>query len=122
MRLSSLRQLLLVLAMVAQTVAGGASIARAAAFSPHQTLAATCHQFHEAERSGPAEKSGHRPDCQSCFLCAGPPPVWLAAGWTTHAAASVEYALIAFNTADYPSPAGRAARSHCARAPPGALA
>ncbi len=122
MRLSSLRALLLVLAMVAQTVAGGAVLARAAAFSPQQTLSATCHQFHDAEQSGPADKAGHRPDCQSCFLCAGAPPVWIAAAWTTHAAASVDYALIAFNAADSPALAARAARSHCARAPPGALA
>lgn len=122
MRLSSLRALLLVLAMVAQTVAAGAGFARAAPFSSQQTLSATCHQLDAAGQSGPADKAGHRHDCQSCLLCAGPPPVWIAAAWTTHAAASLDYALIAFNAADSPAPAARAARSHCARAPPGALA
>ena len=117
MRLSSLRALLLVLAMVAQTVAGGAGLARAAPFSSQQTLFAPCHQLDAADQPGPADKAGHRHDCQSCLLCAGPPPVWVAV-WAYDSATSLEYALIGFHSVDSPSLTARAARSHCARAPP----
>jgi hypothetical protein len=121
MRLSSLRALLLVLAMVAQTVAGGASIARAASMSSQQMLSGPCHQSGAGDQSGPANKVGHRHHCQSCLLCAEPPPVWIA-GWSSLSEASVQYAPISFTTADSRSLTARPARSHCARAPPGAVA
>lgn len=119
MRLSSVRQLLLVLVMVMQTVAGGASVARAASFMPQFKLSAPCHQLRAAGPSDPADKAGHRHDCQSCLLCAEPPPVWFSA-IANHSATSFDFAPVAVDATDTPSPPARAARSHCARAPPGA--
>ncbi|MEF3368125.1 hypothetical protein V3H18_16440 [Methylocystis sp. 9N] len=121
MSLSSLRALLLALAMVVQAIAGGASLAQAAPPSPERAFAAPCHERYAPDDSGPAEKSGHHRHCQSCCLCAEPWHAWVA-DWTHDASAPVDYALIDFGATDFSSPAARAVRSHCARAPPAARA
>jgi len=124
MRLSSFRALLLALAMVAQAIASGASLAHAALLSPEHTLSEPCHEHHAHEQSAPAapaEKSSHHHNCQSCCLCAEPWHVW-SADWTHDAAAPVGYALIDFGATDLSPPPARLARSHGARAPPAARA
>lgn len=115
MGLSSLRALLLALAMVMQTVAGGASLAHAASLSPEGARAERCHE--RSEDSSPAEKSGRHHHCQSCCLCAETWHAWVT-DWTHDASASADYALIDFGAPAFSSLATRPARSHCARAPP----
>lgn len=118
MRLPTLRILLLVLAMVLQTVAGGAGLARAAADSPGSTLSVQCDHLSASERSGADDRAGHRHNCLSCPLCAEPPPAWvsLAAGDVVDLK---EYAFIAAPMgATQPSLRERPSRAHSARAPP----
>jgi len=68
MRLNTLRTLLLVLAMVSQTIAGGAGLARAASASAHETLSAPCHQLRQGERPAPSDRLGHGRHCLLCCL------------------------------------------------------
>lgn len=118
MRLSTLRILLLVLAMVLQTVAGGAGLAHAAAAPPGTTLGVQCQHLSADERSAPDDRAGHRHNCLSCLLCGEPPPAWVSL-----ASADVvdfdEYALIKAPTgAKQSSLRERPSRAHSARAPP----
>ncbi len=117
MRLSTFRALLLVLAMVFQTVAGGAGIAHAASISPEETLSAQCHQLRTGERPAADDRLGHRHNCQSCLLCGEPPPAWVSLA-SDYLVALGEYARF-----DAPIYAGRPLserqwRAHSARAPP----
>ncbi len=117
MRLSTFRALLLALAMVFQTVAGGAGIAHAASISPEDTLSAQCHHMRAGEQPAPDDRPGHRHNCQSCFLCGEPPPAWVSLAWDD------VVALGEFARFDAPLYAGRPLserqwRAHSARAPP----
>ena len=78
MRFTTLRTLMLVLAMVTQTFAGGFALARAAAISPEETLTAQCHQLRAGESSTPDDKTGRGHHCLSCLLCSEPPPAWVS--------------------------------------------
>ncbi|PPD44065.1 MAG: hypothetical protein CTY15_08380 [Methylocystis sp.] len=72
MRLSSLRALLLTLAMVVQTVAGGWSVAHAAAGASRTTISAHCEKMHGGGHAGDAHHGGH-PSCDNaCCLCEEP--------------------------------------------------
>lgn len=118
MRLTTFRALLLVLAMVTQTVAGGAGLARAAAVSPGATLGVQCDHLRADDSSAPDDSARHRHNCQSCLLCGEPPPAWvsLAAGDVVDLSA---YALIdAPMGGKQPSLRERPSRAHSARAPP----
>lgn len=76
MRLSSLRTLFLVLAMVVQTVAGGWGVARAAT-GPDAGISAHCAKQGGADRAGDGHRDLRHHMCESCLLCAGPPNVAL---------------------------------------------
>jgi len=117
MRLTTLRTLLLILAMVVQTVAGGAGLARAASISPEETLAAHCEQVRAGEQSAPNDRLGHRHNCQSCLLCGEPPPAWVSLA-SDYVVALGEYALIDAPTYAVRSLSERSSRAHSARAPP----
>ena len=56
MRLTTFRNLLLALAMVVQTVAGGAGLARAASISPEATLSGQCHHLRAGEQPAPNDR------------------------------------------------------------------
>ena len=117
MRLTTLRALLLVLAMVIQTVAGGAGLARAASMSPEEALSAQCHRLRVGEQSAPNKEIGHGRHCHACLMCGEPPAAWISP-LADYVIPIDEYALI-----DSPSFAGRAlserpSRAHSARAPP----
>lgn len=71
MRPSSLRALLLALAMVLQTVAGGWGVARATELSG-QALSAHCENAASGAGTADRDRAGHRHSCQSCCLCAAP--------------------------------------------------
>lgn len=117
MRLSTLRTLLLILAMVVQTVASGAGLARAASISLEETLSAHCQQVRAGEQSAPNDRLGHRHNCQSCLLCGEPPPAWVSLT-SDHDVALGEYALIDAPTYVVRSLSERSSRAHSARAPP----
>ncbi|MBG0796604.1 hypothetical protein IYX23_02680 [Methylocystis sp. L43] len=117
MRLTTLRTLLLILAMVIQTVAGGAGLARAASISPEETIAAHCHQLRAGEQSAPNDRLGHRHSCHSCLLCGEPPPAWVSLA-SNYVVALGEYALIEAPTYAVRSLFERSSRAHSARAPP----
>lgn len=78
MRPSSLRALLLALAMVLQTIAGGASVARAASMSSQVSASAHCERMRAPGDVTPARSDDRRHMCQACLLCAAPPLVALA--------------------------------------------
>ncbi|MBM3655332.1 MAG: hypothetical protein FJX06_21520, partial [Alphaproteobacteria bacterium] len=118
MRLSTFRNLLLALAMVFQTVAGGAGIAHAASISPEETLSAQCHHLRTGEQPAPDDRPGHRHTCQSCLLCGEPPPAWVSYA-DYHVAALDEYARIDAPVEAARSRFERLSRAHSARAPPG---
>lgn len=94
MRPSTLRALLLVLAMAFQTVAAGWSVARAAPGNarPPTSAEVSAHCAHMLALAGvkrqgaPASESGDHGMCQSCLLCDGPPTVSLPA--VSHVAAA----------------------------------
>ncbi len=117
MRLTTLRTLLLVLAMVTQTVAGGAGLARAASISPEETLSAQCHYLRAGEQPAPDDRLGHRHNCQSCLLCGEPPPAWVSLA-TDNVVALGDYALIDAPLYAARSLSPRLSRAHSARAPP----
>ncbi len=117
MRLTTLRTLLLILAMVIQTIAGGAGLARAASISPEETIAAHCQQLSAGEQSAPNDRLGHRHNCQSCLLCGEPPPAWVSLT-SDYAVALGEFALIDAPTYVGRSLSERSSRAHSARAPP----
>lgn len=77
MRPSSLRALLLALAMVLQAIAGGPSVARAASASSQVSASAHCERLRAPGDAAPAKSDDRRHMCQSCLLCAGPPIVTL---------------------------------------------
>jgi hypothetical protein len=117
MRLTTFRTLLLVLAMVFQTVAGGAGLARAASISPEATLSSQCHHMRAGEQPAPDDRLGHRHNCQSCLLCGEPPPAWVSLT-SDDVIALGEYARFdAPVYAEWPL-SERQWRAHCARAPP----
>ncbi|MFO1101911.1 MAG: hypothetical protein U1E20_03280 [Methylocystis sp.] len=118
MRFTTLRTLMLVLAMVTQTFAGGFALARAAAISPEETLTAQCHQLRAGESSTPDDKTGRGHHCLSCLLCSEPPPAWVSVV-NYQIVAPSDLALIeTFTGAAPPQPFGRPSRAHSARAPP----
>jgi hypothetical protein len=118
MRFTTLRTLLLVLAMVTQTAVGGFALARAAALSPEETLTAQCHQLRAGESSAPDDKAGRGHHCLSCLLCSEPPPARVSFV-NFHIVALSDLALIETSTgAALPKLFGRPSRAHSARAPP----
>jgi hypothetical protein len=118
MRLSTLRTLLLVLAMVIQTFAGGAGLARAASMSPEQALSVQCHELRGDAQSAPNDKLGHRRHCQSCLLCGGAPPAAWVSSLPDYVFAPGEYELIDAPSHAAPPLFERSSRAHSARAPP----
>jgi hypothetical protein len=118
MRLTTLRTLLLVLAMVMQTFAGGAGLARAASLSSEQALSAQCHELRADAQSAPNDKLGHRRHCQSCLLCGGAPPAAWVSLLPDHVFAPREYQLIEAPTYASRPLSERSSRAHSARAPP----
>ncbi|MFO1125946.1 MAG: hypothetical protein U1E25_12190 [Methylocystis sp.] len=117
MRLTTLRNLLLVLAMVTQTVAGGAGLARAASIFSEETLSTSCHHVREAENTASNDKAGRHHNCHSCLLCGGPPAAWISSV-EFHVVALAAYALIDPPVNAAPSRFERLSRAHSARAPP----
>lgn len=117
MRPSSFRALLLALAMVFQTIAGGMGVARASAGVVGPIISAHCEQMRVADNAAPADKTGHRHDCQSCLLCAGPPSVAIDVFVDSHAILR-RCALTDFDAPAVTAPASRALRAQQARAPP----
>jgi hypothetical protein len=117
MRFTTLRNLLLALAMVFQTVAGGAGLACAASISPEETLSVQCHHMRAGEQPGPDDRPGHRHNCQSCLLCGEPPAAWVSL--TSHDVVALG-AYARFDAPLYAEQAlsGRPSRAHSARAPP----
>lgn len=116
MRLSSLRALFLVLAMVAQTVAGGWGVAREA-IGPAAGISAHCAKMRGMDRAGDAHRDGRHHNCESCLLCAGPPSVALDVFTpqllTPRASESASF--IFFNTSGV---AARILQARFARGPP----
>ncbi len=118
MRPSSLRALLLALAMVVQTIAGGIGVARAA--PTELALSEHCGAASKADGAADSHQDGRHRHCESCCLCAGPPAVSLA---------TVEPVLVtprAFRAVGYilsETSALPARLAHCqlARGPPAAL-
>lgn len=120
MRLSSLRAALIVLAMVAQTVAGGAGMAHAAAGpAQRQTIAHHCEHMTPQDDGAPAEQSHKRGMCDSCLVCDGPPAATFV--HRAHfALAQIDFAAAEFPPPTSDRPAARATQVQRARAPPGA--
>jgi hypothetical protein len=75
MNMSSLRSLLLALAMVLQTIAGGAGVARAASADAGAALLLHCES--KAVQNDKAAGGGHsrHHHCDACSLCAAPSSV-----------------------------------------------
>jgi hypothetical protein len=73
MRPSSLRALLLALAMVFQTIAAGAGVARAASGPIEASFAAHCEKSSGNADAADAHHEQRRHSCDSCCLCSGPP-------------------------------------------------
>lgn len=117
MRLTSFRNLLLALAMVFQTVAGGAGIAHAASISPEETLSAQCHHMRAGEQPAPDDRPGHRHNCQSCLLCGEPPPAWVSLA-SDYLVSLGEYARFDAPIFARRPLSERLSRAHSARAPP----
>jgi hypothetical protein len=66
---SSLRALLLALAMVLQTIAGGAGVARAAPGETGAGFLAHCDSPQQTDEAAGGRPGDHR-HCESCCLCA----------------------------------------------------
>lgn len=79
MRISSLRALLLALAMVLQTIAGGAGVARATMSDAHPSISAHCARLlnHLHGHEGDAPDESDRGMCSSCLACDEPPTAWV---------------------------------------------
>jgi len=79
MRPSSFRALIFALAMVVQTVAGGWSVAHAAAGALKAGVSTHCAQKTDVDDDARDARHGAgRHMCESCCLCAGPPSVSVA--------------------------------------------
>jgi hypothetical protein len=117
MRLTGIRALLLALAMVIQTVAGGVGLARAASISLTETISGPCHHLRAGEQPAPDDRLGHRHNCQSCLLCGEPPPAWISQN-ADYLVAVGEYALTDTRVRAESPLSERPSRAHCARAPP----
>ncbi|MEK4033691.1 hypothetical protein WOC76_15600 [Methylocystis sp. IM3] len=113
---SSLRALLLALALAIQTIAGGVGVARAT--SAELALKAHCAAMTgQSEGAADSRQDGRHQHCDSCFLCAGPPAVSLAAfsSFPIAPRAMRVAGHIANETGRIPS---RLAQSRFARGPP----
>lgn len=117
MRLTGIRALLLVLAMVVQTVAGGVGLARATSISLTETISGPCHQLRAGEQPAPDDRLGHRHNCQCCLSCGEPPPAWISQN-ADYLVAVGEYALTDTRVRAESPLSVRPWRAHCARAPP----
>jgi hypothetical protein len=122
MRISSLRALLLALAMVLQTIAGGAGVARSAMSDAHPAVSAHCarllKQLHGNEGRAPAGESD-RGMCQSCLVCDEPPAAWVH-DLDVSVAAQRASAPIAPPSSDAAVHFATIARAQSARGPPAA--
>ncbi len=113
---SSLRALLLALAMAVQTIAGGIGAARA--MPAGLALEAHCAAMAgKADSSADSHPDGRHQHCDSCCLCEGPPAVSLTAfsSIPTEPRASWVGGHIIGETSGIPS---RFAQSRLARGPP----
>lgn len=72
MKFSSLRILLFALALVAQTVAGGMSLAQATASVDSPTISHHCEDMSALDDGAPADHVAQHGICEHCLLCAGP--------------------------------------------------
>ena len=117
MRLTTLRTLLLVLAMVIQTFAGGAGLARTGSMSPEQMLSVQCHQLGADEQSAPNDGLAHRHNCHSCPPCGAPPAAWVSPA-SDYFVALGEYTLIGAPSYAMRPLYERLSRAHSPRAPP----
>ncbi|WP_424361893.1 DUF2946 family protein [Methylocystis parvus] len=116
MRLSSLRALFLVLAMVVQTVAGGWGVARAGT-GPDAGISAHCAKQAGVDRAGGAGRDARHHMCESCLLCAGPPSVALD-DFTLQLLRPLASAPADFIFFDTSGAAARILQAHFARGPP----
>ncbi|WP_036280207.1 DUF2946 family protein [Methylocystis sp. ATCC 49242] len=123
MRPSALRALLLALAMVIQTIAGGVSVARAATLASPQAISEHCDFMRGPHHGEPAGKAGSHDGrhnmCLSCLLCAGPPTISIDHR-TDIVVEPRSYALIGFAPTEAGRLVSRAAQTSRARAPPAA--
>jgi hypothetical protein len=117
MRLTTFRALLLALAMVVQTVAGGVGLAHATSSSATETLSAPCHYFRAGEQPALNDRLGHGHNCQSCLLCGEPPPAWVSLA-SDYLVALGEYARFDAPVYARRPLSERLSRAHSARAPP----
>jgi hypothetical protein len=70
MKLSSLRALMLALAMVLQTIAGAAGVARAASAEAGAALLAHCASVVQDDKATDGRQGEAHRHCDSCCLCA----------------------------------------------------
>jgi hypothetical protein len=83
MRVSSFRALLLALAFVLQTIAAGAGVARALPESFQAGVSEHCErQGPDAGDASDAGRHAGRHHCDACYLCGGPPSLFVAGGAT----------------------------------------
>lgn len=119
MRISSLRILLLALALVVQTVAGGVSIAQAETGATTQIAAHHCENMSAPDDGAPDDHARPRGMCQHCLLCAVP-----HVGIESRAAfvfATRSVATIGFSTPAATTVQVRLSTARSARGPPFAL-
>ncbi|MCC3247063.1 hypothetical protein LG047_17350 [Methylocystis sp. WRRC1] len=123
MRPSALRALLLALAMVFQTIAGGVSVAHAATGASPQAVSGHCDFMRGPHHGEPAGKAGSHDGrhimCLSCLLCAGPPTVSIDQR-TDIVLERRSCAVIGFTSSEILRLVSRAAQTSRARAPPAA--
>lgn len=115
---SSLRALLLALAMVVQTIAGGIGVARAA--PTELALSEHCGAASNADGAADSHQGGRHRHCESCCLCAGPPAVSLTtvASILTRPRAFCATGYVLREASAFPA---RLAYSQFARGPPAVL-
>jgi len=124
MRSSSFRALLLALAMVFQTIAGGWAVARAGTGTGHTSVSAHCArlliQMYGDEGGAPASEHDHGM-CPSCLLCDEPPAAAVQGfGQILFGLRSVA-PVISFSV-ERPRAAASVVYAQSARGPPGFLA
>lgn len=118
MRPSSLRALLLALAMVIQTIAGAGSVARAGVGVAGLAMTAHCATgVNEADGATDGRRHGRHQPCDSCCLCAGPPGASLIASGPALTAPRA-FGLAGFVLNEAPASAAWLGQFNRARGPP----
>jgi hypothetical protein len=115
---SRFRVLLLAFVMVLQTMAGGFSVARAMPGGADPFFSAHCSKDSAAaDRAGDSGRDGRLHTCDSCLLCAGPPPLAVV-GFNLAFATPRAFHNIGFVRYDLSGAPARIARARLARGPP----